>query len=296
MFLNFNGEVREETIALLRADNRGFRFGDGLFETMLLKQGKVRLGQYHFERLVAGMQLLRLEFPQAVSLEMMERQIGELCARNGIGGLCRARLTVFRRGGGMYNGLDRRADYCIEVSALGVHGSAPGAQGSAVGAQEGALAGAEWVEDGLVLDVFPDGRKSCDIFSGVKSNNYLLSTQAGMFARERGVDDCVLVNSHGRVAETTVANIWWVKNGVIYTPPLSEGCVAGVMRRWLLERLPGAGYSVREEPIGPDELIGAGEIFITNAIRGVRWVREFRGAQFGCRLAAAIGKDIVGKI
>ena len=114
-----------------------------------------------------------------------------------------------------------------------------------------------------------------------------------MYAGERGLDDCVLLNSRGRVVETTVANIWWVREGRIYTLPLSEGCVAGVMRRHLLEALPGAGYSVGEEPIGPDELGRADELFITNALRGIGWVREFRGLGFGCRLADAIRKEII---
>jgi branched-chain amino acid aminotransferase len=277
MFLNFNGEIHEEGVALLRADNRGFRYGDGLFETMLVCGGKVRLGTCHFERLVGGMFLLRLEFPRPFSLAMLEAQIGELCARNGYepGGMIRARLTVFRGGEGLYNASDSKADYCVQV---------------------GVVADMGWREEGLCLDVFPDGRKSCDVFSAIKSNNYLLSTQAGMFAGEQGLDDCVLLNSHGRVAETSVANIWWAKEGRIFTPPLSEGCVAGVMRRWLLEALPAAGYSVGEEPIGPNELTRVDEIFISNAIRGLQWVREFRGTGFDCRLAAAIHKQIISKI
>jgi branched-chain amino acid aminotransferase len=277
MFLNFNGEVREDGVALLRADNRGFRYGDGLFETMLVRRGKVRLGEYHFERLAGGMRLLQLEFPRPLSLDMLEGQIGELCSRNGLGAdqPARARLTVFREGGGLYNAPDRDAAYCTEVGA-------PGAAG--------------WNEAGLVLDVFPGGRKACDVYSGIKSNNYLLSTQAGMFARERRLDDCVLLNSHGRVAETSVANIWWVREGRIYTPPLSEGCVAGVMRRWLLEALPAAGYSVREESVDPEGLASAEEVFISNAIRGIQWVRDFRGSRFGCRAAAAIHEEIIDKI
>jgi branched-chain amino acid aminotransferase len=276
MFLNFNGEVREEEVALLRADNRGFRYGDGLFETMLVRGGKVRLGAYHFERLVAGMRLLRLEFPRPFSLDLLEGQIGELCVRNGHGPgeVVRARLTAFRAGGGLYNAPDSRAGYCV---------------------QAGVVAGG-WRQEGLVLDVFPDGRKSCDAFSAIKSNNYLLSTQAGMFAGERGFDDCVLLNGYGRVAETCVANIWWVREGRIYTPPLSEGCVAGVMRRWLLEALPAAGFSVGEEPIGPDELARVDEIFVSNAIRGIEWVREFGGLGFECRMSDAIRKEIIGKI
>jgi branched-chain amino acid aminotransferase len=281
MFLNFNGEVHEEGVALLRADNRGFRYGDGLFETMLVRQGKVRLGEYHLDRLAGGMQLLRLDFPRQefkrpFSLDLLEGQIAELCARNEHGALVRARLTVFRGGGGLYNGPDRQADYILQTSAIGD--------------------GSGWGDEGLTLGVFPDGRKACDAYSGVKSNNYQLSIQAGMFARERGWDDCVLLNSQGRAAETTVANIWWVRGGLLYTPPLSEGCVAGVMRRLLLEALPAAGYVVREEPVAPEGLAGAEEVFISNAIRGIQWVRNLGRAEFGCRVAAKIREEIIQKI
>src|SRR6202008_1005530 len=100
------------------------------------------------------------------------------------------------------------------------------------------------------------GRKACDVYSAIKSNNYQLSTQAGMFAVERGWDESVLLNVYGRVAETTMANIWWVKGGRIYTPPLSEGGVAGVMGGGLLGVLPAAGYLVQGETIGPGERAG----------------------------------------
>jgi branched-chain amino acid aminotransferase len=106
----------------------------------------------------------------------------------------------------------------------------------------------------------------------------------------------LLLNTYGRVVETTMANIWWVRDGRFFTPPLSEGCVAGVMRRWLLGALPAAGYEVMETPIGPGELAGADEIFISNAIRGVQWVRDLRGLRFGCRLAAAIHVELISKI
>jgi branched-chain amino acid aminotransferase len=277
MFLNFNGEIREEGVALLRVDNRGFRYGDGLFETMLFREGRVRFGQYHLERLLGGMRLLRLEFAQPFTLEILERQIGELCVLNGLdsSGPVRARLMVFRGGAGLYNKWDKEAGFCVEVNGLMVGG---------------------WREDGFALGVFTDGRKVHDLYSGIKSNNYQLSTVAGMFAAQLGLDDCLLLNTDGRVVETTMANIWWVRDGRFFTPPLSEGCVAGVMRRWLLGALPAAGYEVMEAPIGPGELAGVDEIFISNAIRGVQWVRDLRGLRFGCRMSAAIHVELISKI
>jgi branched-subunit amino acid aminotransferase/4-amino-4-deoxychorismate lyase len=277
MFLNFNGEVREAGEALLRADNRGFRYGDGLFETMLFYGSRVRLGKYHLERLFVGMRLLGLEFQRVYDLAMLEQWIGELCVLNGLdsGIPARVRLMVFRGGAGLYNQLNKEAGYCIEVSGL---------------------AGAGWGEEGFALGIFGEGRKVCDAYSGIKSNNYQLSTVAGMFAARLGLDDCLLLNNDGRVVETTMANIWWVRDGRFFTPPLSEGCVAGVMRRWLLSALPAAGYAVQEAPIRPEELSEVDEIFISNAIRGVQWVRDLSGQGFGYRLSAVIYDEIIPKI
>jgi branched-chain amino acid aminotransferase len=276
MFLNFNGEVREEGAALFRADNRGLRYGDGLFETMLVREGKIRLGQYHLERLSIGMRLLRLGFPAPFSLDILEKQIVDLCESNALAGAAvRARLTVVRAGSGLYNRLDSEAWYCIETAPA---------------------TSTAWRKDGLVLGVFPDGRRVCDAYSGIKSNNYQLSTLAGMFATEKGFDDCLLLNGAGRAAETAIANIWWVNGDRIYTPPLSEGCVAGVMRRFLLGALPAAGYIVQEQPIGPAEWSAADEVFISNAIQGVQWVRELAGHDLRCRLSARIFDEIICKI
>lgn len=275
MFLNFNGEVRREDEALLRADNRGFRYGDGLFETMLFRGGKVLLGAYHFERLHLGMRALRLEFQAAFSLAMLEEAVTGLCERNALGGDCRVRLTVFRRGDGMYNLPERVAGFCIQVSAIPDGG---------------------WREAGLIVGVYHAGRKVRDMFSGIKSNNYLLSTLAGMDARERGWDDCLLLNEAGRVVESAVANVWLVREGRVFTPPLSEGCVAGVMRRFLLERLSAAGYEVQEAPVGVGDLPGAEEVFLSNAIRGVQWVRRMGNSHYECGMARAIYRDFIEKL
>lgn len=275
MFLNFNGELRREEGFLLRADNRGFRYGDGLFETMLLRRGKLRLGPYHLDRLAGGMRLLRLELPEFFSLDLLQKQVAELCARNDLQEDCRVRLTVFRGSGGNYNSPDSGAAYFLQASAFREAG--PQAEG-------------------LTIGVFPNGRKACDPFAAIKSNNYLLSSMAGMYAREQDWDDSVLLNAFGRVAETAAANIWWVLQGRCHTPPISEGCVAGVMRRFLLEALPASGYEVREASLTPEVLAAAEEIFISNAIKGIQGVRIFQGRKYDLQLGLTLQRDIVQKI
>jgi branched-chain amino acid aminotransferase len=272
--INYNGNLLPSSQPLLTAGNRGFRYGDGLFETMLVKTGGIRLKHLHFERLISGMRLLRFEVPPYFTPDQLERQILELCAINGgsdrtDGGsdAVRARLVVFRGEGNLSGPVDPTANYIIQTGPL-------------------PAAGKGWNKEGLVVDVFPDGRKSADGLSALKSNNYLLYAMASIYAREHGFDDCLVLNSHGRFADSTIANLFYTKGDTIYTPPLSEGGVAGVMRRYLLESLPGAGYTVREKPTGLDDLVQADEVFLTNALKGINWVRSFRGSMYDHRLAA----------
>ena len=270
-FINYNGALLPSDQAVLTAGNRGFRYGDGLFETMLVRRGGVRLGRYHFERLASGMRLLR--FGPLFSPDILERQILELCAVNGGGsGECRVRLVVFRGDGGLLDPPDLVPQYIIQALPLP---SGPGG----------------WNEEGLVIDIFPEGRKSCDHFSRLKSNNFLLYAQAAIYAREQGVDDCLVLNGHERIADSTIANVFYIRDGVIYTPPLSEGGVAGVMRRHLLEVLPEAGYTVHERPVLVEDLLGADEVLLTNAVRGISGVRSFRGVSYTCRLGAGFYKQ-----
>jgi branched-chain amino acid aminotransferase len=277
--MNFNGAILPVGQGILTADNRGFRYGEGLFETMLAIEGRVRLWPYHFERLLSGMRMLRFE-PTAQFTTAIEQQILELCVVNGAGAeaaYSRVRLTVFRGDGSLTDAIDTFPHYIIQSSPWSA-----GPDG--------------WNTEGLVIDIFAGGCKACDAYATLKSNNYLLYSLAAMYGRERGLDDCLVLNSHRRLADSTIANLFYIKDHRFYTPPLSEGCVAGVMRRFLLEALPRAGYSVREQPVSPEELAGADEVFLTNALRGIRWVRSFRGTTYGNRLVAAIHEQIIQKM
>ncbi len=135
-------------------------------------------------------------------------------------------------------------------------------------------------KNGLIVDVFPDARKSCDLFSNLKSNNYLPYVMAGLFAKKNKLDDCILLNSFERVCESAIANIFIIKGNNIYTPPLSEGCVAGVMRRWMLERFDLKKYHVVEKKLSINDVYDADEFFLTNAISHLRWVKKFRDKNY----------------
>jgi branched-chain amino acid aminotransferase len=275
--INYNGTLLPASQALFTADNRGFRYGDGLFETMLVQEGRIRLRDYHFQRLLSGMRLLRFELPPLFTPERLEQQILELAAANRHAERSRARLIIFRGEGGLFDPADPVPSYVIQASSLPV-----GSNG--------------WNETGLAIDVFSDGRKSCDLFSSLKSNNYLLYVMAALYAREQQLNDCLILNNQGRIADSTIANLFFIKDNQFFTPPLSEGGVAGVMRRYLLESLPRAGFAVNERAIHPEDLKNADEVFLTNALKGINWVSSFQGSSYTHRLSAMIYKQLIEKL
>ncbi|HRN57519.1 MAG TPA: aminotransferase class IV, partial [Agriterribacter sp.] len=253
-----NGQLFREGKAVISPDNRSFRYGDGLFETMRIINGSILLKALHFERLLRGMRLLQFDIPEFFTAAQLEEDILSLCKKNRIEDKAVIRLVVFRSDGGLYDLEDMRPNYIIQGVALQQYPVAPGGDGS------------------LVVDIYPDASKACNIFSEVKSNNFLLYVMAAMYARQNGLGDCFILNQYGRIADATIANVFWIKNRVIHTPPLEEGCIAGVTRRFLLQQLPAAGYRVSEQPLTTDDMLDADEIFLTNAVRGIRTVGKCR--------------------
>jgi branched-chain amino acid aminotransferase len=276
--LNFNGAILRSDAAILTADNRSFRYGDGLFETIRVKNGQICLESYHFDRLMAGIRLIQLTTPPFFTPAYLTKQILSLCEKNGHSQLARIRLVVFRSAGGF--GVKVATE---EPDAHFVIQSWPLASG--INAFD---------TNGLVIDLFPSGRKACDPFANLKSNNYLLYVMAALYARDHHLDDCLVLNSHGRIADSSIANLFYCsKDGEIFTPPLSEGCVGGVMRRFLLDFLPKAGFTVREKETTVEDLEDAEAVFLSNALRGIQWVRSFRRAVYDAQVPIAIQKAMV---
>ncbi|MEK7226757.1 MAG: aminotransferase class IV, partial [Bacteroidota bacterium] len=272
----FNGKIMPADAPVLMASNRSYRYGDGLFETMKLANGKIALADYHFERLFSGLSLLQFEVPKLFVPEKLEQEILLLARKNNCEQLARIRLSVFRGNGGLYDD-DRTLQYVMECWPL----SEPVNQLN---------------ENGLVVDIFPDARKSCDQFSNLKSANFLPYSMAALFAKENKLNDCFVLNTHKRICDATVANIFWIKDGNIFTPPLLEGCVNGVMRRYLLEKMRDAGYGIQEIPANVSDLKSADEVFLSNAVNGIRWVGQFRSKKYGNTTTVKIYNDLVRTI
>lgn len=262
---------------VLMHSNRGFRYGDALFETMKVLDGKIIFAKYHFERLFSGLRVLKFKGISSVNPKKISCLIKELCKRNQCSDRARVRLTIFR-GNGSLNDKEERLQYLIEAFAL----MPPTLKLN---------------EKGFHLGLYPDIQKSCDVFSNLKSANFLPYVMAAHFAKENRLNDCLVCNVNGRIADATIANIFLIKEKMIITPALTEGCVNGVMRRYLLEQLKvSKKYDVREGVVTINDMKDFDEVFLTNAINGIRWVQQFGNKLYHHVRTASIYNEFIGPL
>jgi aminodeoxychorismate lyase len=244
---------------VIMADNRSFRYGDGAVETLRLTRGSLPLVSLHIERLQKAIAVLQFEAPSFYTTDYFTRHILVLATKNQCSDQARIRLTLYRGSGGLYDPENHFPHLLIQAMPLPA---------------------AAWNENGLVLGIYPDARKSCDLLSSLKTNNFLPYVMAALAAKKHHWNDALLLNTAGTIADSTIANIFMVKNNIITTPPLADGAVAGVMRRYLLQQLQATNWEVKECSITPEDLQTADEVFVTNAVHGIRWVQRIGDAVY----------------
>jgi branched-chain amino acid aminotransferase len=250
-FVIINGQLQERELTTFRTDNHSYRYGDGLFETMRVENGEIHLGDFHFDRLFDGLRLLKIAPPLSFSPGKLKNDIRTLCSKNDYLRSAKIRLSVCRGNGGLFD-CDNNFQYLLECYPMP----------SSVELK---------YHEGLVVDTYQDALKSCDQFSNLKSANYLPYVMAALWAKEKNLDDAFVLNQHRRICDATHANIFWFKSGQLFTTLLSEGCVAGVMRRKILL----SGLPVTETICPPEVLSDADEIFLSNAVSGIRWIKQY---------------------
>ena len=273
-FLFYNGKVLKTDKLLISPDNRSFRYGDGFFETMKLINGKLQLADYHMERLFGSLDKLQFQKPVYFTPEYLIEQISLLAKKNYQQKLTRIRLTIFRGEGGLYEVDNHFPHHLIQTWDLNPANNLLN-------------------ENGLVIDVFKDARKVCDQYSSIKSNNYLSYVMAALWAKQNKLNDAVLLNPYDRIADATIANVFIVKNGVVKTPALTEGAVNGVMRRHMLHSLRKENIPVEETQLSVEDLLQASEMFLTNAIYGVRWVKQLGNNGYTNQLSSLLHKNFI---
>nr|WP_096687307.1 aminotransferase class IV [Ichthyobacterium seriolicida] len=264
--INYNGEIISKDDLYLDIDNRAFKFGDSVFETMKVIGTKIIFGNDHYFRLMYSMRISRMEIPSFFSPDYLRGEILKIISKRKLSGAVRVRLTVYRKEGGLYTPKNDDVNFIIEAMPLeSVKYLIP--QGD------------------YQVDVFKDHYKSKGLLSNIKTNNSLIHVVAGVFQRENDLDNSILVNSDRHLAEANNGNIFLVKNNQVRTPSLEEGCVKGIMRMNLIKLLLDEGYKVTEESISPFELQRCDEVFITNVIIGIQPITKYRKKTFKVDLA-----------
>jgi branched-chain amino acid aminotransferase len=250
----YNDEFLPAEKPVLQAGNRLLQYGDGLFETMRVCNGKIVLEQFHFDRLLSGMMVLMMD---DFSSDYLRDAVLRLCIKNDLQLAARVRLTVFRDRGIIIESWPLDSAYIFKT-------------------------------DPFVTDIFPGVYKSIDKLSAYKTAAYLPYALAAVFSRKHGLNDCLMQNTSGRFCDSSIANVFYVKNKVVHTPSLAEGCINGVMRRHIINSFP-----IKEGPVGLSDLATANEIFLTNVIRGIQPVTRFAGRELQISLSREIFNTVV---
>jgi len=252
----YNGHLISIYEPSISFTNRAFRYGDALFETIRLCNNKLMFLKDHVNRLKIGMTVLRMNLPAEFNTENLQEFIIQLLKHNTHAPHARIRLTVFRNEGGYYTPETNDISFLIESEEMDNT--------------------YELNQKGYWIDLYGDLKKSINKLSNIKSANALLYVMAGISKQSMKLDDCFIVNETGSICESINANIFVVKNGTLYTPPLSEGCVAGIMRKQIMHLAHENKILVFESPLSTYTILNGDEVFLTNSVGGVKWVGQFR--------------------
>lgn len=268
--VNFNGNLISDNEVQISTKNRAFKYGDAIFETIKVLNGKVVFVEDHYFRLMASMRMLRMKIPMKFTLEFLQEEILKITKLLPESSTYRVRLTVFRKDGGLYAPVTNEIDYIIEGTPL------------------------ENVEkETYRMDVFKDFYNYSGLLSTIKTTNRMLNTLAAVFAKENDLDNCILLNERKGVVETINGNIFIVKGNTIKTPALTEGCIKGIIRKKVIEIIEKhPEYTIEETTISPFEIQKADEVFMTNAIVGIQPVTNYRKKEFSTDITNKIKSSL----
>ena len=255
-YLLINDEFHASDLPILTASNRGFKFGDGIFESMRMINNKLQFADLHADRLVGGMKALKIDGHALMDDYFLRQKTADLVKKNRWIGNVRFRLAVYRQGAGTYTPENNKAGYVLEGIPLKTNRYEINAKG-------------------LIIDVYDEITKPINKLSNFKTSNALLYVMAGIFKSQNGLDEAMILNQSGFLCESISANVFVVYNKEIYTPALSEGCVGGVMRTAVMQLAKMNDIPLIEAQINPEILKEAEEVFITNATQGIQWVMGY---------------------
>ncbi|ARV06079.1 aminotransferase class IV [Polaribacter sp. SA4-10] len=268
--INFNGNLLFQENIKLSTENRGFKYGDTIFETVKVLNNKVVFWEDHYFRLMASMRMLRMKIPMEFTLEFLEQEILKTVKVQNEASSFRVRLSIYRKDGGLYTPKTNEVDYLIEANE-----------------------NAYQTKKIYSIDLFKDFYNFSGLLSTIKTNNRMVNTLASIFADENDLDNCILLNERKGVVEVSNGNVFVVKGTIIKTPALTEGCIKGIIRKKVIEILAkNKEYTLEETIISPFEIQKADEVFITNAIIGIQPITNYKKKVFTTEIGEKLASNL----
>ncbi|MBR9845743.1 MAG: aminotransferase class IV [Algicola sp.] len=272
---NLNGNIIDHS-SFITSENRGYKYGDAVFETIKAVHGKLLFWEDHYFRLMASMRIMRMEIPMHFTMEFLEAEILKTIeASSLLKSSARVRLNVDRGDGGKYLPKGKDISYNISVEVLT-------SDFYSVSKKET-----------YTVDLYKDFFIAPGLLATLKTNNKAINVLGSIYAEENGWDNCLLLNTNKNVVEALNGNLFLVSGETIKTPPLEDGCLKGIMRKQLIEVIVNSGdYVIEEASISPFELQKADELFISNVITGIQPILKYRKKDF----ATTISEDIIRRL
>lgn len=273
--VNYNGIVLPDSKVALRPKNRGLHYGDAVFETIKVSAGKILYWEDHYFRLMAAMRVMRMEIPMSFTPEFLEEEIKKTIeAISEKATAYQIKFLVWRSWGGKYTPLAKTVEYVIFAEVLDDPFYTLN-------------------EADYEVELFKDHYVNSGLLSTLKTNNRAINVLAGIYAEENEYQNCLLLNENKQVIEALNGNLFLVIGNTIKTPPLTDGCLNGIIRKQLITillQLP--DYILEEASISPFELQKADELFVTNTIVGIQPVSKFRKKLY----TTTVAKDLLAKL
>jgi branched-subunit amino acid aminotransferase/4-amino-4-deoxychorismate lyase len=248
--------VQEESFSLSYL-NRGFQYNDGLFDTLIFADGRIRFLHDHLDRLRRALAVLGLSLPDAWLQEAWwHQQVSWLIRENGLTApLVRIKANIWRKPGGLFTPETDQAEILVTVSAQAAVTKVIGTAG--------------------VVDAAPVPYSPFSFFKGPYALHYVQASRAKKLA---GWEEGILLDAQGHIAEALVSNIFWLKGSVLYTPSLETGCIAGIMRLNVLRACQMLRLEVQEGFFKQAELLVADMVFTSNVtgLRAIAAIGELR--------------------
>ncbi len=257
----FKGNITDENLALPLLSNRGFLYGDGMFETMIAHNGQVKYLNDHLARITEALNYLRISIPDELQIDKAHEIIRHLSEQVVDSTHAKVKIIVWRKEGGTYAPSSNSAELIITLDKI------------------------QPVESKQISKIdFCEGVKNqFSSYSKFKSISALSYVMAGQEKTAKELEDLIILDNNGNVSECLVSNLFWVKDNTYFTPSLKTGCIEGISRRVIIRELQKKSIKVKEVLANKNELLNADSVFCTNAL-GICHIMKIKDQPFSKHL------------